>query len=79
MNGDGTGSGPGTVYDTYLALYGYPSQASTISKAMTYNAFLKYKATMLPMNMSTPPTANVQSANQPEVALSNSHKVRKVY
>lgn len=47
------GSGPGTVYDTYLALYGYPNQSSTITKAMTYNAFLKYKATMLPMNMST--------------------------
>lgn len=47
------GTGPGTVYDTFLALYGYPNQSSTISKALSYNAFLKFKATIFPYQMTT--------------------------
>lgn len=46
-------AGPGTQTDTYLALYGYPNQQSTIGKGMTYNGFLKWKATLYPMAMST--------------------------
>jgi len=47
------GTGPGTVSDTFLALYGYPNQTSTISKALSYNAFLKFKATIFPYQMTT--------------------------
>lgn len=69
LNGDGNGNaapnwtmstlnsaapnGPGVVYDTYLALYGYPNQSSTISKTFDYQTWLKYKATLFPMQMST--------------------------
>lgn len=69
INGDGNGNaapnwnistlnpsapaGPGTVYDTYLALYQYANQSSTITKTFDYQTFLKYKATLFPMQMTS--------------------------
>lgn len=69
LNGDGNGNaapnwnmstmnasapaGPGIVYDTYLVLYGYANQSSSITKTFDYQTWLRFKATLWPMQMST--------------------------